>query len=52
VVADLVGARATLLVSAAAAMAATGYLTFSHRWGPRGTPAQTVEPVRQPGLGA
>jgi MFS family permease len=52
VVADLVGARATLLVSAAAAMAATGYLTFSHRWGPRGTPAQTAEPARQPGLRA
>ena len=51
VVADLVGARATLLVSAVAAMAATGYLTFSNRWGPRGTPAQT-EPARQPGLGA
>jgi MFS family permease len=50
VVADLVGARATLLASAAAAMAATGYLTFSHRWGPRGTLAQTAEPARQPGL--
>jgi MFS family permease len=52
VVADLVGARATLLVSAASAMTATGYLTFSHRWGPRGTPAQTAEPARQTGLGA
>ncbi len=52
VVADMVGARATLLACAAAAMAATGYLTLSHRWGPSGTPAQAAEPTGQPGLRA
>jgi MFS family permease len=51
VVADLVGARATLLAAAAAAMVATGYLTFSRRWGPNEA-AKTVEPARQPGVGA
>ncbi len=48
VVADLVGARATLLTAAAAAMVATGYLTISSRWGPRGKGAR--EAASQPGL--
>jgi hypothetical protein len=51
VVADVVGARATLLAAAASAMAATGYLTFSRRWGPN-EEAKPVEPARQPGVGA
>jgi MFS family permease len=51
VVAELVGARATLLASAASAMAATGYLTFSRRWGPNEA-VKTAEAARQPGVGA
>jgi MFS family permease len=51
VVADLVGARATLLVSALAAMLGAGYLTFSRRWGPDAAERGTAEPATQPGMG-
>jgi MFS family permease len=51
VVAEVVGARATLLAAAAAAMAVTGYLTFSRRWGPHGG-TKELEAARQPGVGA
>jgi MFS family permease len=44
VVGQLVGVRATLLASALAAIVATGYLTFSKRWGPGGGPV-----AEQPG---
>lgn len=47
VIGELVGVRATLLASTIAAIAATGYLTFSTRFGPRVGPA--VEPAPQPG---
>jgi MFS family permease len=47
VIGELVGVRATLLASTVAAIAATGYLTFSKRFGPRVGPAG--EPAPQPG---
>jgi MFS transporter, DHA3 family, macrolide efflux protein len=47
VVADLVGARGTLLVSAIAALVGAGYLTFSHRWGPQAS--KTREVIVEPG---
>lgn len=49
VVADLVGARATLLVSALGAMLGAGYLTFSRRWGPNTNEQQATEAATQPG---
>ncbi|MEO8718857.1 MAG: hypothetical protein ABI423_11630, partial [Burkholderiales bacterium] len=51
VVADVTGARATLLVSALAAMLAAGYLTFSRRWGPQTSGRQPAEAATQPGVG-
>jgi MFS family permease len=48
VVADMVGARATLLASAIAAVLAAGYLTFSQRFGPPAAPpAAAPEPAPQ-----
>jgi Na+/melibiose symporter-like transporter len=44
VVADVVGVRATLLAAAMSAALATGYLTFSRRFGPRGLVAPAVAP--------
>ncbi|MEO8456332.1 MAG: MFS transporter [Chloroflexota bacterium] len=52
VIADVVGARATLLVAAFAAMVGAGYLTFSTRFGPRDAKAKAAEPAPQPGMGA
>ena len=46
-VADLAGVRATLLAVAIGALALTGYLTFSRRFGP---PPQTPEPVPPAGF--
>lgn len=51
VVADVVGARATLLVSALAAMLLAGYLTFSRRWGPSAAERGAAEAATQPGMG-
>jgi MFS family permease len=53
VVADVVGARATLLVSALAAMLVAGYLTFSRRWGPDTSEPRQAEPgpVAEGGVG-
>lgn len=47
-IADLAGARATLLVAAAVGGVLTGYLTFSHRFGP-GEDAGTPPPDRPEG---
>ena len=50
VVADVVGVRATLLASALSAVAATGFLTFSRRFGPPARPLEVApEPAPQPG---
>ena len=51
VIADLVGARATLLVSALAAMLGAGYLTFSRRWGPTSAERSSADAATQPGIG-
>jgi len=51
VVADVVGARATLLASVLAAMLLAGYLTFSRRWGPNTAERVEVEAATQPGVG-
>lgn len=45
VVADVVGVRATLLVSALSAIAVAGYLTFSRRFGPPAEPSSEWQPA-------
>jgi MFS family permease len=51
IVADVVGVRATLLLSAISALLAAGYLTFSRRFGPvEQGPAPEPSPAVEPGL--
>ena len=53
VVADVVGVRATLLMSAVSALLAAGYLTFSRRFGPIDAEAEAAPeagPATEPGL--
>ncbi len=52
IVADVVGVRATLLVSALSAMGAAGYLTFSRRFGPGAGPPADLRPQPPAGIGA
>ena len=56
VIADVVGVRATLLVSAISSLGVAGYLTFSKRFGPVGPPpsseagpASPARPAPEPG---
>jgi len=52
VVADVVGVRATLLLSALTAVLAAGYLTFSRRFGPPAEPPPALRPAPRAGPAA